>query len=102
MAEPSTTRAKLTTAFGWIAGGAAGLIANYVCLLVATGALGIADEAYPVVPTTFALFLVGAFSGMAIADRMGERGFRTLGISAGVLLALLVAVALTVMLTPAE
>lgn len=65
--------------FGWIAGGSAGLLVNYG-LFVAFG------EGYPTAPTTFATFLAGAFGGMALADRLGERGFRPLGIAAGLLL----------------
>jgi len=69
------------TVFGWIAGGSLGLIVNYLAFL-AWGA------GYPIVPTTFALFVVGCFGGMWLADRLGERAFRTLGIAAGVLLAM--------------
>lgn len=72
-------RLRLTTVFGWVAGGSLGLVVNYG-LFLAVG------ESYPVAPTTFATFLVGAFAGMSLADRLGERGFRPLGIAAGVLL----------------
>lgn len=73
-------RARLTTIFGWIAGGSLGLLVNYGLFL------GFGD-AYPVAPTTFVTFLAGAFGGMGLADRLGDRGFRPLGIAAGVLLA---------------
>ncbi len=81
------TRERLTTAFGWLAGGALGLLANYGILL----AVG---ERYPTTYTTFGLFLVGAFGGMALADRLGVRGFKPLGIAAGVLLAVVVTLVL--------
>lgn len=72
-------RARLTTVFGWIAGGSLGLLINYA-LFLAYG------EGYPVTPTTFVLFLGGAFGGMSLADKLGPRGFTPLGIAAGVLL----------------
>jgi len=91
-AEPTsdTTRQRLTTIFGWVAGGALGVLLNFVAY-VSWG------ESYPVTWTTFALFLAGAFGGMHLADRLGpERGFRPLGIAAGVLFALFLGVILTV------
>ena len=72
-------RARLTTVFGWIAGGSLGLLVNYAFFL----AYG---EGYPVTPTTFVLFLGGAFGGMSLADKLGPRGFTPLGNAAGVLL----------------
>ncbi len=51
-------------------------------------------EGYPTTITTGAFFLVGAFGGMALADRLGERGFKPLGLAAGVLLALFVTLVL--------
>ncbi|MEZ4336034.1 MAG: hypothetical protein R3B82_05355 [Sandaracinaceae bacterium] len=85
--EPDRTRARLTTVFGWIAGGTLGVLANWG-LYVAIGA------AYPVTWTTFVLFLGGAFGGMFLADKLGDRGFRPLGIAAGVLFAAFVGVIL--------
>lgn len=99
-AEPAAADARterirrLTTAFGWIAGGSLGLLANYPIYL----AVG---EAYPKGPSTFVAFLAGAFGGMAVADRLGPRGFRPLGIAAGVLLALFLALVLAVLMSPA-
>ncbi|MCB9597764.1 MAG: hypothetical protein H6719_33915 [Sandaracinaceae bacterium] len=87
--ERERTRAKLTTAFGWIAGGSLGVLSNWG-LSVAFG------EGYPVTWTTFVLFLAGAFGGMFLADRLGTKGFRPLGIAAGILFALFVVVVLTV------
>ena len=87
-------RRRLTTAFGWIAGGSLGLLVNYAAFL------GV-GEGYPVVPTTFVTFVLGAFGGMAIADRLGARGFRPLGIAAGVLLALFLALVVAVLMSPA-
>ena len=37
-------------------------------------------------PTTFALVVLGCFGGMAVADRLGDRAIRVLGVSAGLLL----------------
>ncbi|MBX7191508.1 MAG: hypothetical protein K1X94_05600 [Sandaracinaceae bacterium] len=88
MAEEKTTPApeanddlkrRMTTIFGWVAGGSLGLLVNYALFL----AIG---ESYPTTPTTFVTFLAGAFGGMHLADRLGVRGFRPLGIAAGVLL----------------
>ena len=93
MADDPTRRTRLTTVFGWIAGGALGLLANYAIFL----AVG---ESYPTVPTTFVAFLLGAFGGMALADRLGPKGFRPLGIAAGVLLALFVALVVAVLMSP--
>lgn len=70
---------RFTTIFGWVAGGSLGLLVNYGLFL----AFG---EQYPTTPTTFVTFLAGAFAGMHLADRLGPRGFRPLGIAAGVLL----------------
>jgi hypothetical protein len=85
-ATPEGTKAerkkRMTTAFGWIAGGSLGLLANYPMYI----ALG---ESYPKGPTAFVAFVAGAFGGMALADRLGPRGFRPLGIAAGVLLSFL-------------
>ena len=103
MSEPTAPldaalKKRLTTAFGWIAGGSAGLLLNYLAFLA------IADESgagYPTVPTTFVLFVAGAFGGMAIADRGGEKAFRPLGIAAGILLSLFLALVAAVLMSPA-
>ena len=87
--QDDQTRQKLTTVFGWVAGGSIGVLANWG-LFVAIG------EGYPVTWTTFALFLGGAFAGMYVADKLGPRGFRPLGIAAGVLFAVFIGVVLTV------
>jgi peptidoglycan/LPS O-acetylase OafA/YrhL len=84
---------KLTTAFGWVAGGALALLVNYGVFLVV-------GPDYPTVPTTFVAFLAGAFGGMSLADRLGPRGFRPLGIAAGVLFALLVTLVVAVFTSP--
>lgn len=95
-AEPSS-RARLTTALGWVAGGSAGMLLNYPLFLAFSDEMG---HGYPVVPTTFVLFVAGAFGGMAIADRGGEKMFRPLGIAAGVLLALFLALVAAVLMGP--
>lgn len=87
------TRERWTTAFGWIAGGALGLMVNYAV----SRAVG---DGYPVTFTTFVAFLIGAFGGMAAADRLGARGFKPLGIAAGVLLALFVGLVLASFIAP--
>lgn len=83
----------MATGFGWVAGGALGLLLNY-------GLLRMVGEAYPTTWTTFLLFLAGAFGGMSLADRLGPRGFKPLGIAAGVLLALFAVVVLAVLISP--
>ncbi len=97
-AEAPSTRARLTTALGWVAGGSAGMLLNYLLFLAFADETG---AGYPVVPTTFALFVVGAFGGMAVADRGGEKMFRPLGIAAGVLLSLFLALVAAVLMSPA-
>lgn len=88
------TRKRLATAFGWVAGGSLGLLVNYA-LLRAVG------EGYPTTYTTFGFFLAGAFGGMFVADRLGPRGFKPLGVAAGILLALFVVVVLASFIAPA-
>lgn len=86
-AEPERAVARATTAFGWLGGGSLGLLANYGLFLLFA-------PAYPTVPTTFVAFVLGAFGGMTLADRLGpRRGFRVLGPSAGVLMVLAIALA---------
>jgi len=88
-------RRRMGTVFGWVAGGSLGLLINYGLFLF----LG---EGYPVVPTTFALFVVGCFGVMFAADRLGERAFRVMGIAAGILLAAALAMIATVLMAPAR
>jgi hypothetical protein len=84
------TRQRLATIFGWIAGGCLGLILNYpVFLVVGAGTV--------LMVSTFVLFIAGTFAGMWASDHLGPRGFRILGIAAGVMLA--IAVALVVAMT---
>lgn len=73
-------RARLTTAFGWISGAALGLIANY-------GVYRIVGEGYPVTISTFIVFLLGAFGGASLADRLGPRALKPLALLSGILLA---------------
>lgn len=74
-------RSRWATVFGWIAGGLGGLLVNF-------GLEAVVGEWLPLPITTFVFFVAGAFAGMAVADRLGERGFRFLAISTGILLAL--------------
>lgn len=88
----SARQRKLGTVFGWVAGGSVGLILDYA-LYIAIG------EGYPLIPMTFGLFVAGCFAGMWLSDRLGDRGFRLLGIAAGILLALALTVAISLALT---
>ncbi len=90
-------RRRLTTVFGWIAGGSLGLLLNYAIFLLVSDEAG---QGYPTVPTTFTLFLLGAFGGMAVADRGGEKVLRPLGIAAGILLSLFLALVAAVLMSP--
>ena len=90
-------RKRLSTVFGWVAGGSLGLLVNYAIFLAVSDESG---QGYPTVPTTFVLFLLGAFGGMAVADRAGDRAFRPLGIAAGILLALFLALVAAVLMSP--
>ena len=88
------SRARATTAFGWVAGICGGVLASY--------GLYAAWSAYPTVPGTFVLVAAGGFAGMRIADRIGERGFRTLGLIAGTLIAATIALTLVLWLNPSQ
>lgn len=93
MATTATERRRrATTAFGWLAGGSLGLLINYGLFLMASGS-------WPVVPTTFALFVAGCFGGMKVSDRLGEKGFRLLGIAAGVLVSTALTLAVAVLMS---
>lgn len=85
-------RQRYATAFGWVAGGVLGLLINW-------GISAAVGDGYPLTWTTFALFLAGAFGGMSLADRLGPRAFKPLGIAAGVLIAVLVSLVLALALT---
>lgn len=90
----AASKRRISTVFGWIAGGSVGLILDYLLYLVI-------GEAYPLIPATFALFVAGCFGGMWLADRLGERSFRVLGVAAGLLLALAVTFLVSLVLTRA-
>jgi hypothetical protein len=85
-------RRRATTVFGWLAGGSLGLLVNYG-LFLAVG------PEWQVIPSTFVLFIVGCFGGMWVADRMGVRGFKVLGLTAGVLLALAASLVVAVLMS---
>ncbi len=85
-------RRRATTAFGWLAGGSLGLLVNYGLFLAA-------GPSWPVVPTTFALFIAGCFGGMWVADKLGDRGFKVLGLTAGVLVALAATLAVAMLMS---
>ena len=90
----SRARARARTTFGWVSGGCLGLLLNYPIYMLV-------GEAYPKEPTTFALFALGSMLGMWISDRIGPRGFRALGIAAGLLFSC-VMVLLTLVLLSAQ
>ena len=75
---PESTRTG--TILGWVAGALALLIINFF-------AYDWVGAHYPVEPTSFAAVVVGAFAGMTIADRLGSRATRVLGLAVGLLLA---------------
>jgi len=77
--EPSKS-SRLGIVLGWVAGALALLLANFF----AYHGYG---EGYPVEPTSFAAVVVGAFGGMALAERLGSRAPRVLGLMVGLLLA---------------
>lgn len=85
-------RARLTTFFGWLAGGSSGLLLVYVLYLIV-------GDTLPIGPVTFVLFLAGAFGGMALADRLGPGGFRPLGLAAGVSLVAFLTIVAAVLLS---
>lgn len=77
---PSTSERRIATALGWFVGGGLALLLNYFAF-VAVG------PDYPAAPTSFVAFVLGAFGGMWVADRLGSKALKTLGISAGLLIA---------------
>lgn len=91
-AHMGKAKQRMGTVFGWIAGGSLGLVVNYAISL----AWG---PGYPLIPTTFGLFVLGCFGGMWASDRLGDRAFRVLGIAAGLLLALALTFVVAAMLT---
>ncbi len=74
-------RRKIVTGLGWVSGGVTGLMLNSVMFYL-WGAT------YPGQPTSFVAFILGAFGGMALGDRLGEKGFRAMGVTTGVVFAL--------------
>ncbi len=81
--ESSSTRTsehRIATGLGWFVGGGLALLLNYFAF-VAVG------PGYPAAPTSFVAFVAGAFGGMWVADRLGSKALKTLGISAGILIA---------------
>ncbi len=82
-------RRGVQTALAWTAGGATGLLLSYALYLLV-------GDAYPKEPAAFGLFAVGAYGGMILSDRLGPRGFRGIGVAAGVLAALLLVLVILV------
>lgn len=76
----NSSERRIATALGWFVGGGLGLLLNYFAF-VAVG------PGYPAAPTSFVAFVAGAFGGMWVADRLGSRALKVLGISAGILIA---------------
>jgi hypothetical protein len=94
-AARAQTRQRLSTVFGWLAGGSLGVLLNY-------GIWSAVGEGYPVTYTTFLFFIPGAFGGMALADRWGPRAFKPLGVLAGVLFALFLGLVIAALMAPPE
>lgn len=80
-------RSRAQTAFGWIAGGSLGVLVSYGLFLLV-------GEAYPKEPAIVVLFALGAYGGMRLSDHLGPRGFKPLGIAAGILASLFIVLAL--------
>lgn len=89
------TRQRLSTVFGWLAGGSLGVLLNYAVWRLV-------GEGYPVTYTTFLFFIPGAFGGMALADRLGPKAFKPLGLLAGVLFALFLGLVIAAIMAPPE
>ncbi len=87
MSDDEDPRRRISTALGGLSGGLLALLINY-------GIFEIWGASYPVQPTSFVAILVGAFGGMAMSDRLGDRAFRILGITTGFVVALALTVAL--------
>lgn len=88
-------RRRLTTAAGWIAGVCAGVLVNGLIYRMV-------GDGYPQTPTTFIAVIIGAFGGMALADKTKEAGLRPLGITAGVLLAIVLWFVVAMLLSTPE
>lgn len=84
------SRRRIQTVFAWIAGGALGVLVSYGLFLLV-------GEAYPKEPGIVVLFALGAYGAMRLSDHLGPRGFKPLGIAAGVLATLFVVLALLVL-----
>ncbi|MEM9071602.1 MAG: hypothetical protein AAGE52_24050 [Myxococcota bacterium] len=83
--EPDSRR-RIAVGLGWVSGAVLVLLLNYILFVVV-------GDSYPVEPTSFVAVVVGAFGGMAVADRLGDRAFRILGITTGFVVALALTVA---------
>jgi len=78
--DEATKGSRLGVVLGWVAGALALLLLNFF-------AYHRYGDGYPVEPTSFGAVVVGAFGGMAIADRLGARAPKVLGMVVGLLLA---------------
>ena len=77
--KKSSRSSRLGTVLGWLAGALGLLLVNF---FVYHGY----GDGYPVEPTSFAAVVIGAFGGMALADRLGSRAPKILGLLVGFLL----------------
>ncbi len=92
--EPPVAQ-RAATVLGWFSGASLGLMGS-----VGLGAwLG---AAYPMVIGNFAGVVLGAFSGMALADRWGARSLKPLAFVTGVLMLVALMLTLTMMGPPEQ
>ncbi len=84
MSEPADEEGPKTSRLGVVLGWVAGALALLLLNFFAYHGYG---EDYPVEPTSFAAVVIGAFGGMALADRLGPRAPKVLGLLVGLLLA---------------
>lgn len=78
-AAESRPTERAATVLGWLCGGLLGLLIHFIVYA------SIQAE-YAVSLPNAAIFVAGAFGGMAFADRLGERAVKVLGLLFGIIL----------------